>query len=43
MKEVHALGKKINVWTVDDPEVAKNLVSLDVDGLITDEPNEILK
>ena len=43
VKEVHALGKKINVWTVDDPEVAKNLVSLDVDGLITDEPNEILK
>jgi glycerophosphoryl diester phosphodiesterase len=37
------LGKKINVWTIDDPDIAKKLVSLDVDGLITDQPDEILK
>jgi len=43
IREIHALGKKINVWTIDDPDIAKKLVSLDVDGLITDQPDEILK
>ena len=31
-------GKKINVWTVDDPQTAKELIALGIDGIITNNP-----
>jgi glycerophosphoryl diester phosphodiesterase len=34
----HALGRKVNVWTVNDPEVMRTLVQWKVDGIITDDP-----
>ena len=34
-------GLKVNVWTVDDPEQAKQLMALGVDGIITNKPQFI--
>ena len=39
IKEVHSLGKKINVWTVNDSIRINRLINLGVDGIITDYPN----
>jgi glycerophosphoryl diester phosphodiesterase len=36
---VHASGLKLYVWTVDDPQEAKRLVKLGVDGITTNRPN----
>ncbi|WP_158265694.1 glycerophosphodiester phosphodiesterase [Blastopirellula marina] len=38
---VHKHGKKLFVYTVNDPKRAKELVELGVDGIITDRPGEI--
>ncbi|TWT29481.1 Glycerophosphoryl diester phosphodiesterase [Blastopirellula retiformator] len=38
---VHKQGKKLFVYTVNDPQMAKQLVELGVDGIITDRPGEI--
>lgn len=35
---IHAKGKKIYAWTVNNEEDIKDLLLLDVDGIITDEP-----
>ena len=42
VSRAHKLGFKVNAWTVDDPEVAKRLVNMGVDGIITNYPNEIM-
>jgi glycerophosphoryl diester phosphodiesterase len=34
-------GYKINVWTVDDPDEARRLVTLGVHGIITNKPQLI--
>lgn len=34
----HALGLRVDVWTVNDPAQALRLVSLGVDGVMTDDP-----
>lgn len=36
--KVKAAGLKLYVWTVNDPEVARRLVGLGVDGITTDRP-----
>ena len=36
--KVHAAGLKLYVWTVNDAEVARRLVSAGVDGITTDRP-----
>jgi glycerophosphoryl diester phosphodiesterase len=38
VRRVHESGKKIFVWTVNDPISMSRMISLGVDGLITDEP-----
>jgi len=39
IKKVHAMNKKINVWTVNDSIRINRLVNIGVDGIITDYPN----
>ncbi|NDW45256.1 glycerophosphodiester phosphodiesterase [Ruegeria sp. PrR005] len=38
VRAVHAAGKEIYVWTVNEPLLMSKMISLGVDGLITDEP-----
>lgn len=35
----HRLGKWVNVWTIDDPDVMRGLVRDGVDGIMTDRPD----
>jgi glycerophosphoryl diester phosphodiesterase len=39
VRAVKAAGQKLYVWTVDDPEEAKRLVKLGVDGITTNRPD----
>jgi glycerophosphoryl diester phosphodiesterase len=38
----HRRGWKVNVWTVNDPDLSTRLLSMGVDGLIGDEPSNLL-
>ena len=38
VRRVHEANKKIYVWTINDPVSMSQMISLGVDGLITDEP-----
>lgn len=38
VKEAHALGQKVNVWTVNKPEDIQKIIDLKVDFITTDEP-----
>ena len=37
-QKVHAAGLTLHVWTVDDADEARELITLGVDGLITNRP-----
>lgn len=38
----HALGRRVNVWTVDDPAEAASFMDWGIDGLITNDPPAML-
>lgn len=38
IEDAHAADKKVYVWTVNDPLTMSRMISMGVDGLITDEP-----
>ena len=38
VRRAHEAGKKVYVWTVNDPVSMSRMISLGVDGIITDEP-----
>jgi glycerophosphoryl diester phosphodiesterase len=38
IRQAHRAGKKVFVWTVNDPVTMSRVLSLGVDGVITDEP-----
>lgn len=41
VEEAHRLGMTVNVWTVNKPEVARQMLGLGVDYLTTDRPLEM--
>jgi glycerophosphoryl diester phosphodiesterase len=43
IKQIHALGKKAWVYTVDDPPRAAALIAAGIDGIITNKPAEMLE
>ena len=43
IKQIHALGKKAWVYTVDDPARAKALIAAGIDGIITNKPAEMIQ
>ena len=43
LPDLHALGAKVVLWTVNDPLIAKSRVAAGVDGIITDVPDLIIK
>lgn len=38
VKKLHARGRRVHVWTVNDPEDMRRLRALGVDGIFTDDP-----
>jgi glycerophosphoryl diester phosphodiesterase len=42
VERAHAKGWRVNTWTVNDPDRAKALLAMGVDGLISDAPTVLL-
>lgn len=40
VEQAHQLGMKVNVWTVNDPDMMKKMADLKVDFITTDQPVE---
>jgi glycerophosphoryl diester phosphodiesterase len=38
---LHELGLRVDFWTVDDPALAKDLLAMGADGIMTDDPRAI--
>jgi len=36
VQTVHAAGRQVHAWTIDEPDAMRELLDLDVDGIITD-------
>ena len=43
LEEAHALGLRVIVWTVNDPETISKMLALGVDGIISDRPDVVMK
>jgi len=43
VREAHALGLRVVVWTVNEPEQIRKVLALGVDGIISDRPDLVLK
>lgn len=39
----HAAGLRVDYWTVNDPDVARRLVALGADGIMTDDPRAVVR
>jgi glycerophosphoryl diester phosphodiesterase len=42
VKKLRKLGLKIDFWTINEPEMAKQVLALQVDGIMTDDPRKIV-
>lgn len=40
---IHQMGKKINVWTVNEPQAMLKMARMNVDGIITDYPHTAME
>ncbi|MGE0710416.1 MAG: glycerophosphodiester phosphodiesterase [Planctomycetota bacterium] len=46
LRAAHRSGRSVQVWTINDPDVMRDLIRLGVDGITTDRPdllNEVLR
>lgn len=43
VNKIHQMGKKVNVWTVNNPDKMRTLNAIGVDGIITDYPTIALQ
>lgn len=43
VRRVHALGKHLHVWTIDQPAEIERLLDLGVDGIVTDAPQALIE
>lgn len=43
IQKIHGQGQKVNTWTVNDPEDMKKMIEMDVDGIITNYPDQLIK
>lgn len=41
IRDIHALGQKIHVWTVNDEKEMNKLIEWGVDGIISDKPDKV--
>lgn len=39
---LHALGLRVDFWTIDDPREARRLVGIGADGIMTDDPRRLV-
>ncbi|HZR08167.1 MAG TPA: glycerophosphodiester phosphodiesterase family protein [Myxococcales bacterium] len=42
IRRCHALGLRVDFWTVNEPALAKSLVAMGADGVMTDDPAAIV-
>jgi glycerophosphoryl diester phosphodiesterase len=42
VRNAHALGASVHVWTVDDPALAQELWARGVSGIVTNDPRRLL-
>jgi glycerophosphoryl diester phosphodiesterase len=42
LNKLHRLGLRVDFWTINDPSVARSLVELGADGIMTDDPARIV-
>ncbi|MFT3886734.1 MAG: glycerophosphodiester phosphodiesterase [Arachnia sp.] len=41
IERIHATGRKVHAWTIDDPTTMHQLIDWGVDGIITDRPDSL--
>ena len=39
--EAHAAGLRVDVWTIDEPDEMRELLDLEVDGVMTGRPDRL--
>jgi glycerophosphoryl diester phosphodiesterase len=42
IRRCHALGLRVDYWTVNEPALAQSLVEMGADGIMTDDPATIV-